>query len=137
MDPNRTIRLRWVHGASAGDITYHLARFRFSHNTPHTWQPSINAYRCETCVRICVDLAGVPKAEIDLLVEPRRVVIRGERDTSEPPAKGGRVHQTIAMEIEYGPFFRAIDLPVEVDVEKASAEQENGFLWISLPLAKS
>jgi HSP20 family molecular chaperone IbpA len=42
----------------------------------------------------------------------------------------------IAFEIDYGPFERVLDLPQPVDVEKASAEQKNGFLWIELPFGK-
>jgi len=40
------------------------------------------------------------------------------------------------MEIDYGPFEREIDLPVEVEIDKAYAEQRNGLLWIALPLRK-
>jgi HSP20 family protein len=136
MDPIRTIRLRWVHGALS-DVTYQLTRFQFSRFAPHAWQPAINAYRCETCIRICVELAGVEGADIDLQIEPRRVWVRGERDNPEPTDEAGRVLQTIAMEIDYGPFVRAVPLPLEVEVEKATAAQENGFLWICLPLKKS
>jgi len=67
----------------------------------------------------------------------RRVLLRGEREVPEPKHKEGRALQTIAMEIDYGPFVRVVPLPAEVNVDKASAEQENGFLWISLPLKKS
>lgn len=45
--------------------------------------------------------------------------------------------QTLALEIDYGPFARAIPLPAEVDPDKASARQDNGFLWITLPLKNS
>jgi HSP20 family molecular chaperone IbpA len=43
------------------------------------------------------------------------------------------------MEIDYGPFLRVVQLPaeVEVDVDEAQAEQENGFLWIHLPVKNS
>jgi len=51
------------------DVTQELARSRFSF-APHRWQPAINAYRCESCIRICVDLAGVERSRIDLTVEP-------------------------------------------------------------------
>jgi HSP20 family protein len=136
MDPIRTIRLRWAHGALS-DVTYQLMRFQFLQFSPHAWQPAINAYRCETCIRICVDLAGVDRSDIDLQIEPQRVLLRGEREVPEPKHRGGRALQTIAMEIDYGPFVRVVPLPVEVNVDKASAEQENGFLWISLPLKKS
>jgi HSP20 family protein len=136
MDPIRTIKLRWVHGAMS-DVTYQLTRFRFSQSAAHSWQPAINAYRCENSFRICVDLAGVDQSDIDLQIEPRRLVLRGERDTPEPSDDECRILQTVAMEIDYGPFLRILKLSAEVDVDKATAEQKNGFLWISLPLKKS
>src|SRR5712691_9834445 len=77
MDPIDSIKLRWLHGALQ-DVTYERARSRFQF-APHTWEPAINAYRCEKCVRICVDLAGVERSQIDLTVEPQRVLIRGSR----------------------------------------------------------
>ena len=70
MDPIRNIKLRWLHGALQ-DVTYELSRSQFSRFAPHAWEPAINAYRCETCIRICVDLAGVERSLIDLTVEPR------------------------------------------------------------------
>jgi HSP20 family molecular chaperone IbpA len=42
----------------------------------------------------------------------------------------------LALEIDYGPFERRVELPAEVDVEQARAEQENGLLWIYLPLKR-
>ncbi|HET9857319.1 MAG TPA: hypothetical protein VFP99_05740 [Chthoniobacterales bacterium] len=75
MDPIGSIKLRWLHGALQG-VTYELARSQFQF-APHTWEPAINAYRCEKCIRICVDLAGVERSQIDLIVEPQRVLIRG------------------------------------------------------------
>src|SRR3954464_4330885 len=109
MDPVRQIRLHWVHGGLS-DASYQLLRFQFSRHSAHAWQPAINAYRCETCIRICVDLAGVDRSDIDIQIAPRRVVLRGERDSPVPADKAGRVLQTIAMEIDYGPFIRSMDL---------------------------
>ena len=68
------------------------------------------------------------------MVEPRRVVIRGTRELPEPPCGDGCAVQVLALEIDYGPFEREVRLPLEVDVEQSSAEQENGLLWIYLPL---
>ncbi len=136
MDPVQTIRLQWVHGASS-DATWQLLRFQRSRHSPHAWQPAINAYRCEKGIRICVDLAGVEKAGIDLQIEPRRLLLRGERENPEPTPKDGHVVQTLALEIDYGPFLRSIDLPVTVAPKRATAVQENGFLWIDLPLEES
>ena len=82
---------------------------------------------------ICVDLAGIDKSLIDLQVEPRRVTVRGSRDAPEPI---DQAVQMLALEIDYGPFERQVELPAEVDVEQARAEQENGLLWICLPLKR-
>ena len=135
MDPISSIKLRWLHGALQ-DVTYELARSQFQF-APHAWEPSINAYRCEKCIRICVDLAGVERSQIDLTVEPRRVLIRGARALPEPTHAEGRAVRLLAMEIDYGQFEREVPLPVEVQIDKAHAEQRNGLLWIGLPLQKS
>ncbi|MDQ6622175.1 MAG: Hsp20/alpha crystallin family protein [Verrucomicrobiota bacterium] len=132
MEPVRSIKLRWLVGPR-GDVSY-LTRVQFYHFAPATWQPAINAYRCASCIRICVDLAGVEKSRIDLSVEPERISIRGSRAVPEPRHEDGRALQTLAMEIDYGPFAREIELPAEIDVARVSAEQQNGLLWIILPL---
>ena len=67
-------------------------------------------------------------------MEPRRVVLRGTRATPEPTDGEGRAIQMLALEIDFGPFERVIELPAEADDEGAHAEHENGLLWIYLPL---
>lgn len=135
MDPIRSIKLRWLHGALQ-DVTYELSRSQFSQFAPQAWEPDINAYSCEKCIRICVDLAGVDKSQIDLTVEPRRVLLHGSRELPEPTYDEGRAVRLLAMEIDYGHFEREILLPEDVEVNKAHAEQRNGLLWIALPLKK-
>ena len=130
MDTIRHFQLRWLQGA-LGDVT--VRSIQLWRATPHTWRPAINAFRCETAVSICVDLAGIDKSVIDLQVEPRRVTVRGSRDAPEPI---DQAVQMLALEIDYGPFERQVELPAEVDVEQARAEQENGLLWIYLPLKR-
>ena len=128
----RTIRLHWA-GGSLSDVTI-LAR-SFSQFAPHPWQPAINAYRCRGSFRVCVDLAGVERADFDLTVEGRRLILRGERSVPEP--EDGDVLQTLALEIDYGPFLRVVQLPGEVDAERVTAEHANGLLWIILPVKQS
>jgi len=133
MDPSSTITLRWIYNGP-GDISHHLARFRFARPTP-VWQPAINAYRCHDCIRICVELAGIERADLELAVEPHRITIRGGRDVPEPSEnKKPKTLHILVMEIDHGPFERTIQLRDEIDVQKARAEQENGLLWIYLPL---
>src|SRR5213592_10833 len=99
MDPIRNIKLRWLHGALQ-DVTYELSRSQFSRFAPHAWEPAINAYRCEACIRICVDLAGVDRSLIDLIVEPRRDQRRPDRQLPEPTHEEGSAVRLLAMEID-------------------------------------
>jgi len=100
------------------------------------WTPAINAYLCQDQIVVCAELAGVDKEHIELNAEPRRLVIRGTRELPEPTGEEGCAQQLLAMEIDYGPFEREITFPVDVEIDKAHAEQRNGLLWISLPVRK-
>ena len=107
-----------------------------------SWTPTINAYQMPDSIEVCVDLAGVAKESIDLRIEPGKLWIRGVRRAPEPPPgpDGGAESlpvQILAMEIDHGPFERALVLPREVNVDAVTAEQRNGLLWIRLPLRVS
>src|SRR5437667_12442094 len=102
MDPIGSIKLRWLHGA-LHDVTYELARPQFQF-APHAWEPAINAYRCEKCVRICVDLAGPEPSQIDLTVEPQRTLTRAARESPEPTHAAGRPVRVPATAIAHRPY---------------------------------
>lgn len=135
MSTIRGIKLRWLHEA-LGDVTYQMTRLQLSPVGPYRWRPAINAFQCDKGIRICVDLAGVDRSQVDLTIEPERLAIRGTRQAPEPADDEDRAVQMIAFEIDYGPFERILELPLQVDVARASAEQRNGFLWIELPFKK-
>ncbi|MGH7941563.1 MAG: Hsp20/alpha crystallin family protein [Limisphaerales bacterium] len=127
--------LHQLHGR-VGHLVYEMMKLRFSHFKAATpWSPSINVYRCEQCVAICADLSGVDKDTIELKVEARRLMIRGRRVAPEPAEEMCPVVQVLAMEIDYGPFERELDLSaMAVDTARVSATHGNGLLWIYLPL---
>lgn len=104
-----------------------------------TWTPNVNLYESETCYVVCVDLAGVDKSEIEVLVQDQRLKLTGQRPPpAASPVKGAptncdvrlRVH---LMEIDHGRFARDVELPADVDALKITATFENGLLWIELP----
>jgi HSP20 family protein len=128
----RGFKLHWLH-QTLGGVTYELGRLQLSPTGPYRWRPAINAFQCDKGLRICVDLAGLDRSEVELTVEPQRVVVSGIRSAPEPAEKDGRALQMFAFEIDYGPFERVVELPVPVDVSQAKAEQRNGLLWIELP----
>lgn len=97
------------------------------------WAPPINVYRCPDRLVVCMDLAGVPPQELSVQAEPRRLRIRGHRSPPQP-ARGPDPVQVLALEIDSGPFERDLHLPVEIDPDRTTAEQRDGWLWIQLPL---
>jgi HSP20 family protein len=133
MEEIPSIRLKRLHGR-LGDVVYQLTKIQFSYlNSRSGWSPDINAYRCDQQIVICVDLAGVETAGLDLRVEPGRLRISGRREPPEPACNAQQSVQVLAMEIDYGPFVREITLPLEVDPQRVKAEQKSGFVWIYLP----
>jgi HSP20 family protein len=64
----------------------------------------------------------------------RDLTISGERRRESAETAGsGRYQQ---MEIDYGPFRRAVTLAEDVDSERAEARYERGLLVVTLPLAE-
>jgi HSP20 family protein len=105
-----------------------------------TWTPPVNLYETDTVYIVCVDLAGVDKHKIDVLISNQKLTLRGSRLVPLPPgATDGnpdshpakmRVH---VMEIDHGPFCREVDLPADVAHEQIEAAHINGLLWIEIP----
>ena len=103
-----------------------------------TWQPNVNLYETETEYQVCVDLAGVEKDKIDIVVQDQRLHLRGSRPVPpcptppcpEPETARLRVH---LMEIDHGAFAREVELPRDVIKEKITARYVDGLLWIDLP----
>jgi HSP20 family protein len=98
------------------------------------WEPVINAFRCGDRFVICVELAGVDQATMEVSAEPRRLAIRGVRPLPEPPCDEAPAVQVLALEINHGRFERILELPADIDPDGVTAEHRNGLLWIKLPL---
>lgn len=103
-----------------------------------TWAPSVNLYEIDKSYLVCVDLAGVDKQKIDLTVQEQRLRLKGTRavpvhpDLADPEGtpKKIRVH---LMEIDNGSFVREVELPLDVDQDKITAQYINGMLWVEIP----
>ncbi len=98
-----------------------------------SWSPPINLYHLDRRLEVCVDLAGVNKSDIDVRVEPGRLIIRGHRRAPDPrdQHEGMRI---VTMEIDHGPFARLVSLPPNIDLPRVTTEYKEGLLWITLPL---
>jgi HSP20 family protein len=99
-----------------------------------TWTPSVNLYQLADRIEVCIELAGVDPKQIDVRLEPGRLIVMGHRPTPEPQREAGAGMTIIAMEIDHGQFCRTIALPENVDIRRADSEYRGGMLWVRLPL---
>lgn len=101
------------------------------HVRSHTWSPPTDLYETEENCVIKVEVAGMRDEDFEVAFENNILMIRGQRsDQNEKRA----YHQ---MEIRFGRFEIAVEIPVVVDIEKASADYKDGFLVIRLPKVNS
>ncbi len=96
----------------------------------YEWSPPTDVYETEVSFVVRVEVAGPKTSDFQINAEDNFLVISGIR--AEPPEKR-LYHQ---MEIRFGEFSTAIELPPGVDVTKAEADYSDGFLNVLLPKLK-
>lgn len=108
---------------------YMIVNWRVSAR-PHVWRPPTDLYEIEDVYKVRVEIAGMQENDFEITLDQNLLIVRGVRpDLSEPRS----YHQ---MEINYGEFLTAIELPAPINAESVTADYKNGFLWIILPKAK-
>jgi len=107
-------------------------RHYYGFSPTDAWRPSVNLYETQTAFLVCVDLAGMDLADIDVTLEKENVIIRGRRNSPLPP-DGSRAVAVHLMEIDHGSFCRTIEVPASVERTKIAANYHVGMLWITLP----
>lgn len=93
------------------------------------WTPNTDVYLTDTGLVIKVELAGMRKEDLELTVEGSQLRVSGHR------RDGCRASQCsfVVMEINYGPFECAIELPPGYDPSASKAVYQNGFLRVDVP----
>ena len=96
------------------------------------FSPSVDVFYADEPPRAVVraDLAGVLIEDVSLEIRGRQLLIAGERRGEQGD---GCLYQQI--EIEHGPFRRAVELGADVVAEAAKASYEDGILVVEVPLA--
>ena len=74
-------------------------------------------------------IAGTKDEDIDIVVTKDMVTIKGRRTPEQKTHPSEYDHR----ELYWGPFSRAIILPVDVDADNAKASLKSGILTIRLP----
>jgi len=80
-------------------------------------------------LEVKAEVPGFSEKELEINVEPRRLVITGKRETKKEEKKG----KTLYSESCANQIMRMIDLPADVEAEKATATLKNGVLVLNLP----
>jgi HSP20 family protein len=96
-------------------------------------EPPVDVYETRTDVVVSIEIAGILDEEIEVIVDGRLMIIRGNRRALSGPAE--RAYHL--MEIGHGPFQREIQLPCEVNPEELRDVYKDGILQIALPKAQA
>ena len=94
-------------------------------------EPPVDVYETDAEVFVILEIAGIADEDVDIEVEGRTMIIRGERR----PVSGRPQRLYSQMEVCHGPFERELLLPCEVNPEEARASYKAGMLEIVLPKA--
>jgi len=97
----------------------------------YSWSPPTDVYETEASFVVRVEVAGMRESDFAINVDRNFLVISGIRPDS-PDRRA--YHQ---MEIRFGEFSTAIELPLDVDVDKVEAEYQDGFLSVIFPKSKA
>lgn len=94
--------------------------------------PSVDLRETDQEIILKADLPGLKREDLDLTVDDQLVMLRGEIKRDESKEEQG-YHLT---ERRYGSFYRTVQLPVEVEADRATASYRQGVLEVRIPKAE-
>jgi HSP20 family protein len=100
--------------------------------TRRAHRPQVDCYQSGDPpeLTVIVELPGAEPDDVHLVAVGRTLIVSGERHRARCE---GRVYNR--MEIEYGPFYRELALPEDIDSVAARARYDRGLLTVVLPVA--
>ena len=91
--------------------------------------PALDVVETEAAMEVVIDVSGVPKDALRVLIREGVLLIAGEK--APPLSKGEQTFHLV--EREFGRFARAVRLTGAFDIAKSRATLANGELTIVLP----
>lgn len=86
----------------------------------------------ETEIKVRAEIPGFKAEDLEVSAEPKRLVIHGYQEKIEEEKKENFTYR----ERHVGDVFRALELPVEIDPAKVTAQLKDGTLDIHMPRVK-
>jgi HSP20 family protein len=94
---------------------------------------ALDMYETENDLVVKASLPGVKPEDIDVSVSGDLLTIKAEVKEE----KEVKEENYFRRERRFGTFCRSVTLPIEVDIDKAKAEYENGVLTLTFPKAEA
>lgn len=103
-------------------------------------QLDVDIFQTSTDIVIIAPIPGVEIKDLDITVENENdvVTIQGKRDMPQLDFSGaaGEENKYLRQECQWGPFYRQIILPQEINVSEVEAKFKKGILILRLPLLR-
>src|SRR5215510_2815757 len=115
-----------------GSPLHYVKRHQATADSETHWVPNTDVYVTENGLVIKVELAGMRKEDLQLVIEGNKVKISGQR----PDGCRSPKCKFLVMEINYGAFESVVELPDGYELTQAKAAYQNGFLRIDVPIQK-
>ena len=91
--------------------------------------PTLDVFETDETVDVIVDVCGIPREALRVVVRNGRLIVAGEK----APAVPGHDRTFHLVEREFGRFARVVRLTGAFDVSRATATVRDGELTIVLP----
>jgi len=129
MIARRAYELFESRGCEAG---HDLADWLSAESEIRQWLP-IRLSEHKDGLAVEADMPDFRADEIEVSVEPRRLIISGTTDQTDKTEENTFSRELQAKSVKTNYTFGLIELPVEIDVGKVEAKLTDGVLRISLP----
>lgn len=93
---------------------------------------AMDVYETGDALVVTAPVPGIKPEEVEITITGNSLTVQGETRAEERSEQGSYLRQ----EVRYGSFQRTMDLPVDVQADKAEAVFENGMLTLTLPKAE-
>ncbi len=95
------------------------------------YSPDVDIYVSDDEVLFAVDIPGVNKGDVSILVdETDTLIIRAKNSHKEPEGEALRQYRI-------GDYYRAFQISEDYDKDKVQAKLENGLLQVTIPKKES
>lgn len=108
-----------------------LEGFKNNKETSKEYFPVVNIVEKDNAINITVELSGVKKEDVKIVLEEGVLSISGEKKSNVDEKSTAKVYRS---ERKFGKFERKFKLKEDIDPDNVKAKFENGVLIVSVGL---